>query len=106
MTPFEDWVDVMIEDDFFVDNYYDFDIHFHSYKRACHPCGVPYRYIIKVETFAEDFEFVLRKHGIWEQMNDKAREAAVSTGNSVIFYILLQRILQRTNRSALSTKKF
>merc|ERR1712150_80142 len=84
MTPFEDWVDVMLEDDFFVDDYYDFDIHFHSYKRACHPCGVPYRYIIKVETFAEDFEFVLRKHGIWEQMNDKAREAAVSTENKSV----------------------
>ena len=80
MTPFEDWVDVILENDFFVDDFYDFDIHFHSYKRACHPCRIPYRYIIKVETFAEDFQFVLRKHGIWEQMDDKAKEAAQSTG--------------------------
>ena len=85
MTPFEDWVDVILENNFFVDDYFDFDIHFHSYKRACHPCGIPYKYIIKVETFAEDFQFVLRKHGVWEQMIDKAKEAAGSTGNLVIF---------------------
>ena len=80
MTPFEDWVDVILENNFFIDDFYDFDIHFHSYKRACHPCGIPYRYIIKVETFAEDFQYVLRTHGLWDHMNDAAREAATTTG--------------------------
>lgn len=73
MIDFEDWVDIIQEND--MDKYGDFDIHFHSYERACYPCDYPYEYIVKLETFEEDYQYILRKMDLWDSMNDAHKQA-------------------------------
>ena len=78
MVAFEDWVEVLLDND--LDQFADFDIHFHSYERACFPCDFPYEYIVRLETFSEDYQFILRKMGLWEKMKDVAKQAGSKKG--------------------------
>jgi len=84
MVAFEDWVETLINNPEF-DQFPEFDIHFHSYEKACFPCDFPYEYIIRLETFSEDYQFILRKIGLWEKMSDEAKQAGSKKGNNLFF---------------------
>ena len=78
MTPFPDWAQLLLNND--LDQFSDFDIHFHSYEKACFPCDFPYQYIIRLETFSEDYQFILRKAGLWEGLSDENKQAGSKKG--------------------------
>ena len=43
-------------------------------------CDIPYKYIIKLETFAEDYQFLMRKFGFWEKFNAKHKLIGIVKG--------------------------
>jgi len=57
------------------------DIHFKSYKNLCHICDVPYKYIVRLETLAEDYQFLMRMFGFWENFNDKHKKIGIIKEN-------------------------
>lgn len=82
MVAFEDWVEVLLDNN--LDQFAEFDIHFHSYERACFPCDFPYEYIVRLETFSEDYQFILRKRGLWKSMKDVAKQAGSKKENESV----------------------
>lgn len=78
MVSLEDWIDLLTEKE--LDKKFDFDIHFHSYEYACFPCRFPYQYIIRLETFAEDYQYVLRKINLWDGLTEDVKKVGSIKG--------------------------
>ena len=57
------------------------DIHFHSYDASCFVCDLPYQYIIKLETFAEDYQFITRKMGLWDNFDEAHKNVGILKEN-------------------------
>ena len=76
--PFVDWVKLQLDYD--LDQFDEFNHHFHSYERACFPCAFPYKYIVRTETFSEDFQFILRRAGLWESLDAKHKRVGWKKG--------------------------
>ena len=51
-------------------------------KSICHPCDIPYNYIVKLETFAEDYQFIMKKVlGLWnEDFTAKHKQVGITIG--------------------------
>ena len=71
MMDFSNFVHMINRDFPILDRSPYFDIHFMSYDSLCHLCDLPYKYIIRLETFAEDYQFLMRKAGLWQKFNRK-----------------------------------
>ena len=64
------------------------DIHFKSYDSLCHICDLPYKYIVKLETFGEDYQFLMRKMGYWDGFNDKHKQVGIIKGKVYFFVVI------------------
>ena len=53
-----------------------------TFQSICHPCDIPYNYIVKLETFAEDYQFIMKKIlGLWnEDFTAKHKQVGVTIG--------------------------
>ena len=58
------------------------DIHFEPMYRLCHPCQFPAKYILRQETFSQDYQFMMKDVGLWDRLNDKAKSAALTVNNA------------------------
>jgi hypothetical protein len=67
------------------------DQNFHSVDTGCYPCDIPYQYIIKQETFAKDYQFILQKHGLWEKLSNSAKQLVTKKSKYLISYIIENR---------------
>lgn len=82
MVPFEHLVDILIKEFQVLDkSSSSLDIHFHSYEASCFVCDLPYKYIIKLETFAEDYQFIMRKMGLWDNFDEIHKNVGVKKEN-------------------------
>lgn len=83
MMPFTNLVDMLNADTVTLEQLPSVvDIHFKSYDSLCHICDLPYKFIVKLETFAEDYQFLMRKMGYWEGFNEKHKHVGVIKGTS------------------------
>jgi len=84
MLSFPALVDMLIKDFSTLDKQSQFDIHFHSYERSCFICDIPYKYIVRLETFTEDYQFLTRKLGLWDQFDDVHKLVGSSKENESV----------------------
>ena len=93
MLSFPALVDMLIKDFERLDQATQFDIHFHSYKKSCYVCDIPYKYIVRLETFAEDYQYITRKLGLWDKFDAKHKMVGSSKGylNSLSLRSLFKR---------------
>ena len=85
MIPFVNFASMLIKDFPILDGSNLFDIHFHSYDRSCFICDIPYQYIVKLETFAEDYQFIMKKLGLWETFDEKHKRVGIHKGQYHMF---------------------
>ena len=52
------------------------------YKRGCLLCDFPYQYILRTETFHEDYQFILRKAGLWDTLDEKHKRVGAKKGKN------------------------
>ena len=56
--------------------------HLQILESICHPCDIPYNYIVKLETFAEDYQYIMKKVlGLWnEDFTAKHKQVGITIG--------------------------
>ena len=85
MIPFVNFASMLVKDFSTLDGSNLFDIHFHSYDRSCFICDIPYQYIVKLETFAEDYQFIMKKLGLWDTFDEKHKRVGIHKGQYHMF---------------------
>lgn len=84
MIPFPNFASMLIKDFATLDGSNLFDIHFHSYDRSCFICDIPYQYIVKLETFAEDYQFIMKKLGLWDTFDEEHKAVGIHKENESV----------------------
>ena len=87
MMDFSNFVQMINRDFPILDRSAYFDIHFKSYDSLCHLCYLPYKYIVRLETFAEDYQFLMRKAGLWQNFNEKHKLVGQVKGTYLLLLI-------------------